>query len=346
MQLRSTIISLALLAASSLPLAASTSDTIWRLGTFDRSSAEFAESSPRRPVTFVVDRDQPDKNWYAYAPAVFTSGKPDPASEPRAIQFSVKGELSGAYRLTVSLLVEHSSVPALRVTINSHTGTFYLHPKLDYSMGDTMAAFFPTYSHAIVEFSFPGDYLRIGTNTITLQAVAVTDKGVPDAGFNYDAIKLERASSPSTNPSAQIEPTVFYQQHGASLSEQVDVFVRYGQHPRSGQVDLEIAGHHYSNHLRADQDFGEERLHIAVPEFAANTPAHLTVSLNGHAAHFTETLQPQKKCDSEPHPRRGNGPHREASGVSFQRRRRMESGAISQNADSTGKAACHAGDSA
>jgi alpha-mannosidase len=295
MQLRSAIISSVLLSVSSLPLAGSTPGTIWQLGIFDRSSAEFADGSPRQPVTFDVNRDQPDKNWYAYTPAVSNSGKPYPASEARAIQFSIEGKVSAAFRLTVSLLIEHSSVPALRVVIDGHTGTFYLHPKLDYSMGDTMAAFFPAYSHAVVEFCFSGEYLRAGANTITLQAVAETDNNVPDAGLNYDAIKLERVGSPSASPSAQIEPTIFYQQQGASLAEQVDVFVRYGQRPRSGRVDLEIAGGHYTGSLRADQDFGEERFHFAVPEFAANTPAHLTVILNGDAAHFTQFLQPQKK---------------------------------------------------
>ncbi len=243
----------------------------------------------------VVDRDKPLTGWYADAPAVFTSSKPDPASAPRTIQFSVDGKLSAAYRLTVSLLIEHSSVPALRATINGRAGTFYLHPKLDYSMGDTMAAFFPAYSHAVVEFDFPGSYLKTGANTITLQAVATADKGVPDSGFNYDAIKLERGSAVSANPGVRIEPTIFYEQHAGSLSERVDVFVRYVARPKSGQADLEIAGHHYSNPLRANQDFGEERFEIVVPEFPANTPAHLAVSLNGHTTHSSESLQPQKK---------------------------------------------------
>src|SRR5947209_12325197 len=130
MQLRSTIIFLALFATGCRGLLASTPELVWQLGTFDRSSAEFADGSPRQHVMFIMGRDEPDKNWYAYAPAVFGFSKPDAASEPRTIQFSVNGGVSGAYRLTVSLLVEHSSVPALRVTINDHVGPFYLHPKL------------------------------------------------------------------------------------------------------------------------------------------------------------------------------------------------------------------------
>jgi alpha-mannosidase len=186
MQFKFASLSFALFVASCLAVAAQPQNTVWRIGTFDRSSAEFADGSPQQPVTFVIDRDRPDKNWYGYAPAAFTTGHSDPSSAPRTIEFSLATEPSSAYRLRVSLLIEHSSVPAIRVFINGRTGTFYLHPELDYSMGDTIAAFFPAYAHATVEFDFPGNYLHEGTNSIALQAVATADKGVPDAGFNYD----------------------------------------------------------------------------------------------------------------------------------------------------------------
>jgi alpha-mannosidase len=295
MQFKFASLFLALFVASCLPVAAQPQNTVWRIGIFDRSSAEFADSSPQQPVTFVIDRDRPDKNWYGYAPAAFTTGHSDPSSAPRTIQFSLAAKPSSAYHLVVSLLIEHSSVPTLRVSINGRTGTFYLHPELDYSMGDTMAAFFPAYAHATVEFAFPGNYLHEGTNSIALQAIATADKNVPDAGFNYDAIELSQLPSLSADPAAHVEPTIFYKQHENSLTEQADVFVRYGERPRSGEVDLEVAGHHYTCSLHADQDFGEERFPIAIPEFQANTPASLTVSLNGQSVHFGQTIQPQKK---------------------------------------------------
>jgi alpha-mannosidase len=287
----------ALIVASCLAVAEQPQNTVWRIGKFDRSSAEFADTSPQQPVTFVIDKDRPDKNWYGYAPAAFTTGHSDPSSAPRTIQFSLAAKPSSAYRLLVSLLIEHSSVPILRVSINGRTGTFYLHPELDYSMGDMMAAFFPAYTHATVEFDFPGNYLHEGTNSIALQAVATSDKGVPDAGFNYDAIELNQSPSPTLAAvlAAHMEPTIFYKRHENLLTEQVDIFVRYGERPRSGEVDLEVAGHHYTYSLHADQDFGEERFPIAIPEFQANTPASLTVSFNGQSVHFDQTIQPQKK---------------------------------------------------
>lgn len=276
-----------------LPTAAQSKSPIWRIGTFDRSSAEFADGSPKQPANFVVDRD-PAKNWYGYATASF-AGHTDADTAPQIVQFSIAEKPSATYRLRVSLLIEHSSVPALRVAINGRTGTFYLHPELDYSMGDTMAAFFPAYAHATVEFDFPGSLLHSGTNSIAFQAVATADKGVPDAGFNYDAIELDTSSNTANAPTAQIEPTIFYKQTGNTLTERVDVFVRYSERPRSGKLDLEIAGKHYSAPLEGKQDFGEERIHLDIPEFTANTQANLTLNLNGHTAHFDRSISPQKK---------------------------------------------------
>jgi alpha-mannosidase len=275
--------------------AASGPDLVWSVGTLDRSSGEFSSSVPSAPVNFVVGKDQPGTGWYAFAPAFTPGGKPDPATAPRSIVFSIADAPEPAYRLTVSLLIEHPSVPALRIGINGRTGVFYLHPKLDYTMGDTVAAFFPAYSHAIVECNFSGAWLHSGSNTITLQAIATSDQGVPDAGFNYDAIQLERARSAPAGAAASVEPTVFFQKCGSALCERVDVFTSYADRPRSGSVELEIAGHRYRSPLRGDQDFGEERLSFAVAEFAADSAAHVAVTLDGHTRQFTETLQPQKK---------------------------------------------------
>jgi hypothetical protein len=155
MKLMCSLVSLGLLAVCSLPLAAAGQETVWKIGTFDRSSGEFRDGAPSGPVTFVAGQSDAAKGWYADAPALFATGKADAGNAPRAIQFSMEGKPAAAYRLHVALLIEHSSQPALRVAVNGHEGTFYLHPKLDYSMGDTVAAFFPAYSHADVEADRP-----------------------------------------------------------------------------------------------------------------------------------------------------------------------------------------------
>ena len=245
-------------------------DTVWRLGAFDRSSAEFADGSPDRPVVFVVDQSLAGRDWYANAPAFFPSRKPDPASAPRAIQFSLGSKPTDAYRLRVSLLIEHSSVPALQVAINGHAGVFYLHPKLDYSMGDTMAAFFPAYSHATVEVDFPGSYLHAGANTITLQAVATEDKGVPDAGFVYDAVELDRHSTFCCRPHLRLwrRPFFIRNRDRCFLNRWTSSSVTAGIRAPE-RVDLAMAGKHYRHPLRGGSDFGEERVSLEVPRIPA-----------------------------------------------------------------------------
>ena len=267
-----------------------------------------ADNAPQQPVTFVIDKDHPEENWPGYAPALFSTGKSNPSAAQRTIQFSLAASPSAAYRLRVSLLIEHSSVPALRASINGHTGSFYLLPELDYSMGDTMAAFFPAYAHATVEFEFPGSYLQAGTNNISLQAVATANTGVPDAGFNYDAIELDQIPSLSASPIVKLEPTIFYQQSGSTLTERVDVFVRYGERPHSGQVDLEVADHHYSQPLHTDQDFGEERISIAIPEFLGRRRARIAVK--SQRTLYSLYSNPLAAKEVDPLPRSARPPRR------------------------------------
>jgi hypothetical protein len=293
--MRLKVLALAVALMWSLPsLAESTEKTVWRVGVFDGSSGEFADGEPHQAVGFIVGQDQ-QRAWYAFAPVALAGKLADPASAPRDIVFSITGKTGPAYRLKVSLVIERSSVPALRVGINGRTGTFYLHPKLDYNMGDMTAAFYPAYALAEVEADFPGSWLKTGRNSISFQAVSTSDKGVPDAGFNYDAIELQHIDAVPPVVSAHAEPTIFFQKHDASTDERVDVFVRYGQRPHSGRIQLSLAGRTFTNPLRGDQDFGEERVSFNVPEFPADTHAEVSLDLNGHTARVQETLQPQKK---------------------------------------------------
>ena len=294
--MRLKVFSLATTLLLSLTCVAQSADkTVWRIGVFDGSSGEFAEGEPHQAVNFVIGKDQPHASWYAYAPVAFPSQPVNPAAAPRNISFSVQGRPERAYRLKLSLLIEHSSVPALRVGINGRTGNFYLHPRLDYNMGDMVAAFYPAYARAEVEVDFPGAWLKNGENIISLQAVPVSDKGVPDAGFEYDAIELQQADDLPPAVTAHVEPTIFFQKHDSSTEERVDVFVRLNERPHSGRVQLKLADHSYTNPLPVGEDFGEQRISFNVPEFPAGSRAQLTVEVDGHATHVEDTLDPQKK---------------------------------------------------
>lgn len=282
------------------------STPVFTIGKFNRSSVDLASGTPQQPVKFIVGSSTASKDWYAtqrveQASSPAAASRPTtPQAAPWIIQFSLASKPAPSYRFHVALLIESSSVPALRVVINGKTGTFYLQPKLDTENGDQVSSFYAAYSHADVEFDFPGGYLHRGTNTITLQAVETVPPSLPnaalpvDANFTYDAIQLDRnsQSSAANRASAQILPTIFYQQQQGQLKEFVDVILRDPRATHAGtSVDLTLAGKHYHQALQSGHDFGEDKLTFSVPEFSAHTAAE--VSWNKQ--HDKAFIDPQKK---------------------------------------------------
>lgn len=287
-----------------LPAATLQSDhtsVIFRLGSFDHSSAEFAGGIPTKPVKFIVGQSAPAENWYAtqsaesisIAPIHNTSG----ATAPRSIQFQIAGAPGTAYRLHVSLLlIESAGLPALRVSINDKHGIFYLRPKPDYGIGDEPDA--DIESDATVSFRFPGSYLRQGTNTITLQMIDETAKNASRISLRYDAIELDSEVEGHLlgGASAEILPTVFYRRVQGRLDEIVDVIICSSKSMGLGSdVDLVIAGKHYREEYREDQDFGEHKFEFMVPEFSIHTRARLTWKVLNHTLQKEEVITPKKK---------------------------------------------------
>ena len=277
-------------------------NVVFRIGTFDRSSAEFAQERQKNPVQFLVNENNPARDWPARQPAEFRSStgvlETSSVTAPRAIMFSLDHVPAAAYQLRISFLIESPSVPAIRIGINGKQGMFYLHPKLDYSMGDLMNSYYPAYSSADLLFAFAGSMLHQGANRITLQPIEETDKVIPGAGLTYDAIELDRASDQKSRQAsaAQIQPTIFYKQQQGQLEEMVDVFIGYRKPVNAGSgVDLTIAGKHYHQALRGNQDFGEEKLRFAVTEFPAKSPAQLIWDAEGHRQHKEQSIDPEKK---------------------------------------------------
>ncbi len=276
---------------------------VFQIGVFNFSSVEFAGGTPKEPVDFVVGESTPAKDWYARQPAELVSAvgthPGNNAARPRTITFSLDHAPAAAYRLRVSLLVESANVPALRVNIDGKRGMFYLQPKLDpYNIGQANSLYDPANSYADVAFTFSGGYLHRGTNTIALQAIEEADTAVPDAGLTYDAIELDRDPEGlhSGASSAQIVPTVFYRRRQGILEETVDVILRYAERVKpDSSADLTIAGKHYRQALRGGQDFGEEKLEFAVPEFPAQTEAQLGWNVGDQQQHKEETIDPEKK---------------------------------------------------
>jgi alpha-mannosidase len=277
-------------------------NVVFRIGTFDRSSAEFSQERPKQAIKFLVGQSDPAKDWYAAQPVQFISNPgalgTNKDAAPRAITFSLEHTPAAAYQLHIAVLIESSSVPAVRVSINGKCGTFYLHPTLDDGMGDWANTWFPIYSHADIRFVLPGKYLHQGMNTMTLQAVEQTDNGVPDASLTYDALELDRGteSARAQASSAQILPTIFYQHRQGHLEEIVEVLVRHGERVKmASSVDLDIANKRYHQALGGDQDFGEEKVRFSVAEFPPQTRARLGWNLDGHWRRSEQSIDPAKK---------------------------------------------------
>ncbi|HZC42955.1 MAG TPA: polysaccharide lyase family protein, partial [Acidobacteriaceae bacterium] len=291
---------------------------VFTIGEFNRSSVDLAPGTPQQPVNFIVGTSTAAKDWYATQRVETASTPAEPAASqpsasqpvaPRAaapwkIRFSLTNTPAPSYQLHVALLIESSSVPALRVVINGKSGTFFLEPKLDTENGDQGSSFYAAYSHADVDFDFPGAYLHRGENILTLQAVETVPTSLPhaalpaDASFTYDAIELNRSPQPSAaiRASARILPTIFYQQRQNQLKEWVEVILRDPHPVQAGTaVDLILAGKHYRQTVAATQDFGEEKLSFSVPEFSAHTSAEVAWNSGSHAQHHKQFIDPEKK---------------------------------------------------
>ena len=274
---------------------------MFRIGAFDGSSAEFAQKQPDGEAVYIIGLSLLAKDWYAIQPAVRPAQLATPAADTasaRTINFELHDVVSAAYQLRMSLLFEQRSVPYLHVTINGKSGIYYPEPKLDYRMGDTIAAFDPVYSSADIAFAFPGSFLHRGLNTITLQAVEEAAETIPGAGFTYDAVELDRLEGKSVenDTSARIDPTVFFRRQNDGLSELVNVTLR-NMHGFSAEsiVTLHLGGRMYQKQIGVSRDFGEARVAFDVNEFSSQSAAKVNWRTGITSVETEQEITPQKK---------------------------------------------------
>jgi alpha-mannosidase len=273
---------------------------MFRIGTFDGSSAEFVQGRPTDEApTFVVQQSIDSKDWYATQRATLASQLATAdlhKAGPRTIEFQLQDSPSFNYKLKVALLFETPSVPALRVTINGKTGMYYPDPQLDSRLGDVAGAHDTVYSNADISIGFPGKLLHQGSNTITLQAVEEANDAVPDAGFTYDAIELDRIGTGTADldSSIRIKPTAFFTKHGSGLSELVDVIIHSSQRLRpDDMVSFVLGGKKYERRVGISQDFGEAKIVFEVDEFPTQSLAR--VSWRAGSVKAEQVIAPRKK---------------------------------------------------
>ncbi len=303
-----------------LPLL-SNGETLWQLGRFDESSAEFSpindpQTGSRRidyadasqdPV-FVIGVSDPARHWFSYQPGSANGGTGF-RRHPFTIQFNVPRTPAGEFRLVLALLAYSTRLPSLHVEINGYKGIFHQEPKLAYSAGDNAVFFLPHYATSRIEALLPARFLKSGVNTLILTAVDepeerddVRPSGYPwpgNSGIVYDAISLESIPTGTKLPPDQIRiiPTIFYQRKAVELTEQVDVIVRKGADSLPKSVTLAVGNWASSQPLAWKGEFGEARATFAVPEFAPDTEVQVRFETDGAAVEFKTKISPQRKWE-------------------------------------------------
>jgi hypothetical protein len=273
----------------------------WQIGEFDGSADEFGAQARGafEPASGRV------KDWGATQQAVVVGGR-DPSAS-RVIRFELTDEPRGAYRLRLGLLITTPRLPVVQVEVNGHRGWFHQRPERDFEEGNLEAFTFPQYAIGSLGVEIPAEFLRQGTNEISLAAVADPHTSALPGGMEteagllrYDALALYATAGGAAPPapavtSAEATPTVIYKREGGKLFEVVSVLVRWSRLAPRGSVTLQLPGWSRAQEFASERDFGEQRFEFLVPEFAAGARANVRVNANGRDYDFAQTLSPKRK---------------------------------------------------
>ena len=292
-----------MLVVMACPKATASPTTLWQIGKFDHSSAEFNQGGagrafsggtlPQTPVVYIIGKSNPKTDWPAYQPGS-ANARAGHRPHPYSIQFDLPNGPKGRYFLKVGFVAgRRSHESTLQLEINGQQGWVYHHPQWHDVPGDK-------YWSDEVEVELPTPSLKQGANTLVLTAIDEPGSGDDSAftGLAYDALEMDQDSTQTYDPSkvsVQIEPTIFYQQKGDQLVELVDVYVHHNSAAPYGRFDLNVGDQKLSAELAPSHGFGEERLQLAVPEFAAGTKGEALVTLGNDLRRIPVTLTPAKK---------------------------------------------------
>lgn len=269
---------------------------IWRIGEFDQTSREFghnleAEREGVAPV-FIVGQSKTE-DWPAWQ-ETWREGDTGRHPAPYTIVFDLQNPPRGEYHLRISALLVNPSVPDLLVEINGHRGRYFFDRKISYYPGDDRIDS-PIYASDTLDIVLSAELLNTGTNKLVLTAVADPQNPDTQASLIYDALELTRAASSGPEISAVAKPTVFYRQRAGQLYELTTVTVTSRRPVKAEEVQLSIVGRVLNALIKAENDFGQERVEFEVPEFPARTPANLSIRANGKQYRFRTLLSPERK---------------------------------------------------
>ena len=266
--------------------------SVWHIGKFDHTSAEF--HGREAGTVPVINADAPDAaaHWPADQ-AGSGNVKAGSKAHPRIIHFTLSEPPSGAYTLVLSVLAGDPRVPHLELDLNGTRGTAYLDRKLTYFAEGRMDS--PINGEAHVRINVPATLLHAGQNELKITAVDDSPDVTGDSAIEWDALELVRnagATPPATG--FEVTPTYFYVRKDGELCELVDVTLSLPGVTSAASLTLTVAGKEYQATPAAGR-FGQARFEFAVPEFAAGTPATLAVTLGSHRTEHTSRLTPRRK---------------------------------------------------
>jgi alpha-mannosidase len=284
--------------------------TIWEIGKFDVSSGEFRSqgidySKKESDPVYRVGKSKEAEDWLRFQPGP-ANGMAGGRVHPFTILFTLAGKPAGVYRLTVAILYETPRLSHLRLDVNTHTGNFYFHPRLDYAAGDWEGTFVPQTSADTKAIEIPGEWLREGENRFVLTAMdtpstvenSLGDIALGHTGLIYDALKLtqsEKENYSATRVSASVIPTVFFHADPEGLTEVVEAFVGFSVMPHSGELTLHAGGNAITQTFTSSEQFGELRAEFNVPEWKGQKSAALSVKAAKVSEEFPVSLTAQKK---------------------------------------------------
>ncbi|HEY0430852.1 MAG TPA: polysaccharide lyase family protein, partial [Pyrinomonadaceae bacterium] len=273
--------------------------SIWKIGEFDNSSAEFGNQPSSGP--FVISKNQA-RDWPSTQRAVPTNNAT--SATPLRIHFQLADAPQGVFTFKVGLLVLTPRLPVLQINVNDHRGWFYQRPEIHNREGNIEGSIFPQYSIGTRSIDIPAEFLRQGQNEISLLALndpltAALPGGedLSDSFLTFDALALDNSARAATRTAvtAEATPTVFFKRESGQMSEVVSVLVSWRRLIPQGAVTFSIGKLTTTQPFASDREFGEQRLEFLAPEFVPGTQSRIDVKLNTQNFTYKQSLQPAKK---------------------------------------------------
>ena len=283
--------SLALLAAAGAGLPLWSQETVWRIGTFDHASAEFAGRVTNQPV--VVDAGAPDaaRQWPA-SQAGTLNAHSGPQSHTRTIRFRMEEAASGSYALDLAIMAGNPRVPHLDLELNGARGTAYIDRHLSYHAEGRADS--PICAEARERIPIPASALRQGDNELRITTVDDVADENGDSQIAWDALALLRTGTRDADPEISVEPAYLFLKENGVMRELITATVTTAAPVSRGTLTLTLAGAQYRADL-APAPFGQQRFQFKVPEFSPGSEVRVALVLDGRSYPRAEQITPKRK---------------------------------------------------